>query len=212
MEEDNIRWALLRCKYPQWALNRLHIKINHKFSTNQAYVPDNRQKTNNNNNKTKNHKNFLVVSYTKRLGDSFKKVCSKLGMQVHLRGHSTICTLLVALKDKDTTTKKSGVMYWLKYTQAGFKEEYIVESGRTFGDRLREHHRVPYPSINTPNLQDILLMCTAFPLWAGKHTVLLGPSRRSCTFESMNKHGTEQQTRIFSCLIFDYFSTIFYTF
>ena len=44
-------------------------------------------------------------------------------MQVYFKASNTICTFLVALKDKDT----------------------IEEFGRTFGDRLREHLRAPSP-------------------------------------------------------------------
>ena len=58
-EENYIMQALLRCNYPQWALNRLHTKSNHKSSTNPGpHVPDSRQQTNNNNGKTKNHNIF----------------------------------------------------------------------------------------------------------------------------------------------------------
>ena len=58
---------------------------------------------------------------------------------------NTTHNLLVAPKDKDSTTQKSGVIYWLKCTQASCDEKYSGESGRTFGDRLKEHFRAPFP-------------------------------------------------------------------
>ena len=182
-----MRQPLLRCYYPPWALNRLHTKINHKVSTNQAHILDNKKEMNksnsNNNNKIENHNIFLVVPYTKGASESFKKVCRKLEIQVHFKGNSTICTPLVASKDKETTAQKSGVIYQLRCTQAGCKEEYIRELGRTFWNRLREYSRAPTPF--PASLQDIPSLWTAFPLWARKYTVLLWPSSRPCLFESM---------------------------
>ena len=77
------------------------------------------------------------MSYTWGLSESFKKAYKKLGIQVHFRGNNTIHIILVDTKDKKTTTQKSGVIYWFKYTKMDCKEEYIRESGRTFGNRLK---------------------------------------------------------------------------
>ena len=56
--------------------------------------------------------------------------------------------MLVAPKDKDTTMQKSGVIYWFKCIQEDCEEEYISQSGRTFGDRLKEHLRTHTPFTN----------------------------------------------------------------
>ena len=45
--------------------------------------------------------------------------------------------------DKDNATSKGRVIYRLKCTQEDCEEEYIGESGRSFGDRLKEHLRTP---------------------------------------------------------------------
>ena len=47
-----------------------------------------------------------MVPYTKGLGEKFKKICSSLGVQVHMKGNSTIRTLLMALKDKENKYQK----------------------------------------------------------------------------------------------------------
>ena len=44
-----------------------------------------------------------------------------------------------------TITQKSGLIYQFKFTQAGCDEEYILESGRTFADRLKDHLEAPSP-------------------------------------------------------------------
>ena len=92
---------------------------------------------------TNNHNIYLVVPYTKCLSESFKKVCNKVGVWFHFKGNNTINNLLVAPKDKDTITQKSGIIYRFKCTQAGCEEEYIRESERTFWDRLKKHFRAP---------------------------------------------------------------------
>ena len=56
------------------------------------------------------------------------------------KGSNTIHTLLMAPKDKDSMSK-SGVMYWFKCPHRDCLEEYTEDSGRTFGDRLKEHLR-----------------------------------------------------------------------
>ena len=60
--------------------------------------------------------------------------------------------LLLASKDKDYITKKSGVMCRFKCDRLECDEEYIGESSRTFGERFEEHLQVSspiYDHINT---------------------------------------------------------------
>ena len=71
-EEDHIRKALPRGNHPTWALNRLQTNINHRLSANQAQNHLRKHQTNNNKN---NHNIYIVVSYTKGLGESVKNVC-----------------------------------------------------------------------------------------------------------------------------------------
>ena len=73
---------------------------------------------------------------------------------MHFKGNA-FHTLLLAPKDKDTTTQKTGVIYQLKCTKVGCEDEYIGESGRTFGDRLKntsEHPPIYQQSQATGNL------------------------------------------------------------
>ena len=51
----------------------------------------------------------------------------------------------MAPKDKDSKLQKSGVIYKYKCPQINCPEEYIGETGRAFGNRLKEHLRVPSP-------------------------------------------------------------------
>ena len=67
----------------------------------------------------------------------------KYGVQVHFKGGQTIKGLLMAPKDKDPITNKSGVIYRYKCNEDGCEEEYIGESARTFAERFKEHQKSP---------------------------------------------------------------------
>ena len=54
-------------------------------------------------------------------------------------------------KDKDTILKKGGVIYKYSCERVDCGEEYIWESGRTFGERYREHMRSPSPIMDHYN-------------------------------------------------------------
>ena len=70
------------------------------------------QKDNINANSTSgNKKPHVVLPHVKGLSESLKNVCSKHGVQVHYKEGNTIKSLLVAPKDKDPITKKSGIIY-----------------------------------------------------------------------------------------------------
>ena len=52
---------------------------------------------------------------------------------------------------EDTILKKSGVIYKYSCGRVDCGEEYIGESGRTFGERYREHMRSPSPIMDHHN-------------------------------------------------------------
>ena len=68
-----------------------------------------------------------------------------MGIQAHSKGTKILQTFLMAPKDRDSKLQKSGVIYKFKCMHINCPEEYIGESGRTFGDRLKEHLRAPSP-------------------------------------------------------------------
>ena len=135
-EEDHLYNVLRRCKYPLWAWNRTNIK---------------KRKKNNNQGNKNIKKSYIVLSYMKGLGEICKNICRRYGVEVYFRGGSTIRDLLVHPKDRDTILKKSGVIYRCRCGRVDCEEEYIGESGRTFGERYREHMRAPSPIMDHQN-------------------------------------------------------------
>ena len=90
--------------------------------------------------KTKGH---IIIPYTEGLCESIKKICGRYGIQTHFKGGRTIKNLLVSPKDKDPMVNQSGVIYWHQCGDLGCDEEYIGETSRTFGERYKEHLKVP---------------------------------------------------------------------
>ena len=138
-EEDHLYRALTKCKYPAWALNRMRIKSRSQTQKNNSYSqknigPDIIQKP------------HIIVPYQRGLSESFKKVCSNHGVQVHFKGGTAIKNLLMALMNQDPMQKRSGVIYSYKCDRVECNDEYIGESSRTFGEVQRISHG-PLPNI-----------------------------------------------------------------
>ena len=143
---EHIRKALWVCSSPPWALNSLYSKCNCKYNILNGQNFTDNQPNNNNSRINNNNKSIsTVVPYILGQGERLKRTCNNMGIQVHFKGNNTIKTLLMAPKDKDSKLQKSGVIYKFKCLHINCPEEYIVESGRTFRDRLQEHPRAPSP-------------------------------------------------------------------
>ena len=52
---------------------------------------------------------------------------------------NTIRKLLISPKDKDPMVNQSGAIYWFQCGDLSFDDEYIGETSRTFGERVKEH-------------------------------------------------------------------------
>ena len=87
----------------------------------------------------------MVLPYVRGLSKSIKNVCNKHGVQVYYKGGNTIKSLLMAPRDKDHITKKSGIIYRFKCKRVDCGDNYIEESSRTFGERFKEHLKAPSP-------------------------------------------------------------------
>ena len=146
-EMDHIRRALQSCLFPTWGLNRLQHNFQHKHNNNRDPNPTdtNNHNTNVTTDYNKQRNISMVVPYINGLGEKFKRTCNKQDIQVHFKGTNTIKSLLMAPKDRDNKLQKSGVTYRYKCLHINYPKEYIHESGRTFGDRFKEHIKAPSP-------------------------------------------------------------------
>ena len=70
---------------------------------------------------------------------------------MNFKSGKTLKVELVAPKDKDHITKKSGIIYRFKCDRLKCDEEYIGEISRTFGERFKEHLKAPSPIYDHSN-------------------------------------------------------------
>ena len=131
-ELQHLEHVLGQCKYPKWAIKKIFKKHQNK---------EKKQ-----NPKTKHPaKCHIVIPYTQGIGESLKNICKKHGVDVHFKGGQTLKNILVSPKDKDRITSKNSVIYSYTCGMIDCDEEYIGESGRTFGERYKEHLKAPSP-------------------------------------------------------------------
>ena len=163
-EQKHLFKSLRKCKYPNWALNRLKLKSQkpalkkNKENINKP-VPNN----------SRVPKPYIVVPYHQGLSESFKRTCKKYGIEVHLRGGHTIKDLLMAPKDKDPIFKQNGVIYRYKCDRVDCDEEYMESQQEILKKGLRNISR-PLPLyMTTLTLLVMLSLLTIF------HTGQRGP-------------------------------------
>ena len=130
-EEKHLFKSLRKCKYPNWALNR--VKLKSQTPVLKKSKENSSKPAPNNSREPKTH---IVVPYHQGLSVSFKGTCKKYGIEVHLKGGHTIKDLLMAPKDKGPIIKRSGVIYRYKCDRVDSDHEYIGESARIFEERF----------------------------------------------------------------------------
>ena len=137
----HIKTALHHCQFPAWALNQWQHKFNHP---NQAPTFNNTN-TNSNPTNNSNYKTTIVVPYIPKTADKFKKLCKRRGIQVHFKGTNTLRTALGNPKDKDPKANQTEVIYQYQCPHINCSSSYIGESGRSLGERVKEHLKAPSP-------------------------------------------------------------------
>ena len=135
----HIKTALHHCQFPAGALNQWQHKFNHP---NQAPTSNN---TNSNPTNNSNYKTTIVVPYIPKTADKFKKLCKRRGIQVHFKGTNTLRIALGNPKDKDPKTNQTGIIYQYQCPHINCPSSYIGESGRSLGERVKEHLKAPSP-------------------------------------------------------------------
>ena len=104
------------------------------------------------NNTKGQNKPYMILPYVRGLSETMKNICNKHGVQVHYKGGNTIKGLLMAPKDKDHITMKSGIIYRFKCLRVDCDDEYIGESSSTFGERFKEHLKDLFPIYDHQNI------------------------------------------------------------
>ena len=131
-----------------------------------------------NNHKYKNTQVHINTSYN-------NNASSKMGVQVHFKGGNTIGRLLVAPKDKNNMTQKSGVKYMYRCDWLECDEGYIGESAMTSVKGLRKISGILPLHMTMPPLQVIIPGWKVSPWWIGTLKTLQEPLRKPYISGSM---------------------------
>ena len=131
-ELQHLEEVLGAYKYPKWAIKKIFNKHQHKE----------KKKTPRSKHQTKCH---IVAPYIEGMGESLKKICKRHGVEMHFKGGRSLKNILVSPKDQDKITNKNCVIYSYSCGSIDCGEEYIGESGRSFGERYKEHLKAPSP-------------------------------------------------------------------
>ena len=144
-ELQHLREALSKCKYPMWPINKVRSKfLNSNWQEGNTQDNTTEQGTNgissNTTESTPKDKpgiGHIVIPYIQGLGENIKKICSKYGIQTHLKGNRTLKHLLVKPKGQNPMEKKSGAIYMYQCRELICSEEYIGETSRTLGKKVQ---------------------------------------------------------------------------
>ena len=131
-ELQHLEEVLGACKYPRWAIKKI---FNHHQNKEKKKTPK----------RTHPSKCHIVVPHIEGMGESIKKICKRHGVDIHFKGGRTLKNILVLPKDEDRITNKNCVIYSYSCGSIDCGEEYIGESGRSFGERYKEHLKAPSP-------------------------------------------------------------------
>ena len=140
-ELNHLEEALGHCKYPKWAIKKI-------------FKQQQNRKENKHRPRTTNKfikRSYIVIPYVPGICESIKNIGKKHGVAVYFKGNRTLKNILVSPKDKDEMANKSSIIYSYCCGEIDCNEEYVGESGRTFGGRFREHLKTPSPIFNHQN-------------------------------------------------------------
>ena len=141
-ELQHIKTALQHCQFPAWSLNQWQ----HKFTQPNQHTTISTNTSNNNNPADNNRiKATIVVQYIPNTGEQFKRLCKKNNIQVHFKGTNTLRTALGNPMDRDPKINQTGIIYHYQCPHINCPNAYIGESGRSLGERVKEHFKAPSP-------------------------------------------------------------------
>ena len=150
---QHLKEAMVRCKYPRWAIKKVQNKVingNWEYSGN-THIGNTSQDTNTSSGNCQTsttsrgspNMGHIVIQYVQGLEESIKCTCTKYGIQTFFRGNRTLKQMLVRHKNQDPKEKRSGAIYSYQCGAIDCGKEYIGEKSRTLGERYTEHLREP---------------------------------------------------------------------
>ena len=128
--------------YPKWAIKKVFKQ--HLLRKEKKHQPTTTNKP--------LRRSHIIIPYVPGMCESIKNIGKKYGVAVYFKGNRTLKNILVSPKDKDEMAIKSSIIYSYCCGEIGCDEEYVGESGRTFGERFKEHLKTPSPIYHHQNI------------------------------------------------------------
>ena len=82
---------------------------------------------------------YVTIPYVKNTSESIKRNLAPLGIRTFFQPTNTLRQVLVCPKDPVLKENRSGVIYQIPCSRC--PQTYIGQTGRTLGQRLKEHQR-----------------------------------------------------------------------
>ena len=139
----HIKTALQHCQFPNWALNQWEHRFKHPNQV--SNTSSNNSNPNNHKDSNNKYRTTILVPYIPNTADKFKRLCKGWNIQVQFKGTNTLRTTLVNPKDKEHKTKQTVVIFQYQCPHIQCSSSYIGESGRSLGERVKEHLKPPSP-------------------------------------------------------------------
>ena len=82
---------------------------------------------------------YVSIPYVKGTSETFRRILAPLDIKTTFRPNNTLRQMLVHPKDPTPLQDKAGVVH--KIPCSSFPRVYIGQTGRTLGQRVKEHQR-----------------------------------------------------------------------
>ena len=115
-ELQHLKEALVRWKYPRWAINKVQNKVlngnqedngnNHVGNTSQDTSTSSGNNQTSTTSRGRPSMGHIVISYIQGLGESIKCTCTKYGIQTYFKGNRTIKQMLVGPRTRTLRRRK----------------------------------------------------------------------------------------------------------
>ena len=137
----HIRTALQHCQFPEWPLNQWQHKFTHPNQPNTTTTNKQQQFTSQQQ-KEHHHCSSVHAQHMRKVQETVQKERHTRTLQGHQRIKDSTRK---PQKDKDPKNNQTGIIYHYQCPKINCPSAYIGESGRSLGERVKEHFKTPSP-------------------------------------------------------------------
>ena len=123
-EKDNIKKALKKCGYPEWAFTVASIKKDKNLRKEDSAEGNNKRK-----------RPSVTLPYVQGTSEALRRILTKHGVQVHLKPYNTLRQFLVNPKDPKPKEDMAGAIYYIPCGECD--ASYVGKTERPFKKRLQ---------------------------------------------------------------------------